>query len=75
LSASGRENYTPFFTRIDLNGSNIIQLTEDGGDGNDILIGSAGSDTLLGGAGDDVLIGQGGQDLLDGGPGANTLLP
>jgi Ca2+-binding RTX toxin-like protein len=52
-----------------------IQLTEDGGDGNDILIGSAGNDVLLGGAGDDVLVGGGGQDVLDGGPGDNILFP
>ena len=40
-----------------------IQLTENGGDGNDVLIGSAGNDTLTGGAGDDVLIGGAGQDV------------
>ncbi|MGA9925505.1 MAG: hypothetical protein WBQ29_19070, partial [Isosphaeraceae bacterium] len=51
-----------------------IQLTADGGDGNDVLIGSAGNDTLLGGAGDDVLIGGPGQDILDGGPGNNILI-
>jgi Ca2+-binding RTX toxin-like protein len=51
-----------------------IQLTEDGGDGNDVLIGGAGNDTLLGGAGDDVLNGGPGQDVLDGGPGNNTLI-
>jgi Ca2+-binding RTX toxin-like protein len=51
-----------------------IQLTEDGGDGNDVLIGGAGNDTLLGGAGDDVLIGGPGLDILDGGPGNNTLI-
>jgi Ca2+-binding RTX toxin-like protein len=37
-----------------------IQLTADGGDGNDVLIGTAGNDTLLGGAGDDILNGLGG---------------
>jgi Ca2+-binding RTX toxin-like protein len=51
-----------------------MQLTEDGGDGADVLIGGAGNDTLLGGAGDDVLIGGPGQDILDGGPGANILI-
>ena len=51
-----------------------IQLTADGGDGNDVLIGGAGNDTLLGGAGDDVLIGGPGQDVLDGGPGDNILI-
>ena len=51
-----------------------IQLTADGGDGDDVLIGRAGNDTLLGGAGDDVLIGGPGQDILDGGPGNNILI-
>src|SRR5262249_27546479 len=51
----------------------VIQLTEDGGAGNDVLIGSPGNDILLGGDGDDVLIGGGGQDILDGGPGDNIL--
>jgi Ca2+-binding RTX toxin-like protein len=51
-----------------------IQLTEDGGDGDDVLIGSPGNDTLLGGAGDDILIGGGGHDILDGGPGNNILI-
>ena len=50
-----------------------IQFTANGGDGNDILIGSAGNDTLTGGAGDDILIGNGGQDVLDGGPGGNVI--
>ena len=51
-----------------------IQLTVDGGDGNDILIGSAGNDVLLGGAGDDVLIGNGGVDVLDGGTGDDVII-
>ena len=51
-----------------------VKLTEDGGDGSDVLIGSAGDDTLLGGAGDDVLNGGPGQDVLDGGPGNNILI-
>ena len=51
-----------------------ITLTEDGGDGDDILIAGAGNDTLLGGAGDDVLNGGPGQDVLDGGPGDNILV-
>jgi Ca2+-binding RTX toxin-like protein len=54
--------------------ASAIQLTADGGDGDDILIGGAGNDTLLGGAGDDVLIGGDGQDILDGGPGNNILI-
>ncbi len=54
--------------------SSSIQLTEDGGAGDDVLIGSAGNDTLLGGAGDDVLLGGGGQDVLDGGAGNNIVI-
>ena len=50
-----------------------ILLTENGGDGDDILIGSPGNDTLSGGAGDDMLIGSGGQDILDGGTGNNIV--
>jgi Ca2+-binding RTX toxin-like protein len=54
--------------------ANAIQFTANGGDGNDVLIGSAGNDTLVGGNGDDVLIGGPGQDVLDGGPGDNVLI-
>jgi Ca2+-binding RTX toxin-like protein len=46
-----------------------IQLTADGGAGNDVLIGSDGNDVLIGGPGDDVLIGGAGIDILDGGDG------
>ncbi|MFL5091984.1 MAG: calcium-binding protein, partial [Xanthobacteraceae bacterium] len=51
-----------------------LLLTANGGDGNDILIGSAGNDVLRGDAGDDVLIGGGGIDVLDGGAGDNIVL-
>jgi Ca2+-binding RTX toxin-like protein len=51
-----------------------IQLTADGGNGDDVLIGGDGADTLRGGAGDDVLIGGLGNDLLDGGIGNNILI-
>jgi hypothetical protein len=43
-----------------------LVLTEDGGNNNDVLVGSPGTDTLLGGAGDDALFGNGGS-TLDGG--------
>jgi Ca2+-binding RTX toxin-like protein len=59
---------------IEASGLTGMQLTADGGDGDDVLIGSPGNDTLLGGAGDDVLIGGGGQDVLDGGPGNNIVI-
>ena len=49
-----------------------IQLTENGGDGNDILLGGLGNDILSGGAGDDILIGGSPQNVLDGGPGATS---
>jgi Ca2+-binding RTX toxin-like protein len=49
-----------------------IQLTADGGDGNDVLVGSDGNDVLLGGAGDDVLIGGAGVDVIDGGDGEDV---
>jgi Ca2+-binding RTX toxin-like protein len=52
-----------------------MNLTANGGDGDDVLVGSAGNDILSGGAGDDVLLGGGGQDVLDGGPGDNVVIP
>jgi hypothetical protein len=51
-----------------------IQLTGDGGDGDDVLVGSAGDDRLLGGEGDDVLLGGPGTDVIDGGPGSNVVI-
>ena len=60
---------------IDASGLGTAMLfTADGGNGNDVLIGSDGPDTLLGGAGDDVLLGGLGLDVLDGGPGDNVLI-
>jgi Ca2+-binding RTX toxin-like protein len=59
---------------IEATGLNGMLLTANGGDGDDILIGSHGNDTLSGGPGDDVLIGNGGIDVLDGGPGNNTTI-
>jgi Ca2+-binding RTX toxin-like protein len=51
-----------------------MSFTADGGEGDDVLIGSDGPDILRGGPGDDVLIGGLGLDVLDGGPGNNVLL-
>jgi hypothetical protein len=51
-----------------------VQLTLDGGPGNDILIGGDGDDVLFGGPGDDVLIGGPGIDTLDGGPGDDVII-
>ena len=47
----------------------VILFTADGGEGDDVLIGSDGDDVLLGGPGDDVLLGGLGTDVLDGGDG------
>ena len=52
-------------------GADSIRLTENGGDGDDVLLGGDGNDVLSGGAGDDVLIGGPGNDTLDGGDGAD----
>jgi Ca2+-binding RTX toxin-like protein len=54
--------------------ADAIQLSADGGDGDDVLIGGDGNDTLLGGNGDDVLIGGPGTDVLDEGPGDNVVI-
>jgi Ca2+-binding RTX toxin-like protein len=51
-----------------------IQLTLDGGAGNDVLIGGDGDDVLLGGPGDDVLIGGPGNDTLDGDGGDDIII-
>jgi Ca2+-binding RTX toxin-like protein len=59
---------------INASGFTGMQVTANGGDGDDVLIGSAGNDVLTGGLGDDVLLGGGGQDVLDGGPGDNVAI-
>jgi Ca2+-binding RTX toxin-like protein len=51
-----------------------IQLTANGGAGDDVLIGGDGNDVLAGGDGDDVLIGGLGLDVLDGGAGDNVVI-
>jgi Ca2+-binding RTX toxin-like protein len=45
-----------------------------GGDGDDVLTGSAADDLLDGGPGNDTLIGRGGNDVLIGGPGNDILI-
>jgi Ca2+-binding RTX toxin-like protein len=54
--------------------ADALSLTSDGGQGDDVLVGSDGNDTLFGGEGDDVLVGGPGQDILDGGLGDNILI-
>jgi len=50
----------------------LIQLTVDGGAGNDTLLGSNGADILLGGTGNDVIDGQQGNDVAFLGAGNDT---
>jgi Ca2+-binding RTX toxin-like protein len=52
----------------------VIALTADGGNDDDVLVGSARADVLNGGAGDDVLVGGDGLDILDGGAGDNVVI-
>jgi Ca2+-binding RTX toxin-like protein len=59
---------------ITASGLTGMLFTANGGDGNDVLVGSPGNDILTGGNGDDVLLGGAGQDVLDGGPGNNVLI-
>ena len=49
-------------------------LTQNGGTGDDVLIGGDGDDVISGNEGDDVLLGGPGIDTLDGGPGDDTLI-
>ncbi|HEY5865194.1 MAG TPA: calcium-binding protein [Candidatus Tectomicrobia bacterium] len=50
----------------------LIQITVDGGAGNDTLLGSNGADVLLGGDGDDFIDGQQGNDTARMGAGNDT---
>jgi Ca2+-binding RTX toxin-like protein len=85
LGLAARVNLTNFDPTVDrlvingLAGADVIEasglaagailLTANGGDGNDVLVGSDGADTLIGGAGDDVIVGGLGLDVIDGGDG------
>ena len=50
----------------------LIQITIDGGDGNDQILGSNGIDTLIGGNGNDFIDGQQGNDIVSMGAGNDT---
>ncbi|MGG5823940.1 beta strand repeat-containing protein [Falsiroseomonas sp. HW251] len=52
----------------------LLGLVADGGEGDDVLVGSPGNDTLTGGLGDDVLIGNGGTDVLNAAPGSDVVI-
>lgn len=84
VNITGAESSNDRLVLNALDGDDVIQatgltatailLTENGGNGDDVLIGGDGNDTLLGGAGDDILIGGPGNDILDGGTGNNILI-
>lgn len=50
-----------------------LKINEAGGDGDDLVVGTAGADSLTGAAGHDVLSGGAGFDRLDGGSGDDVL--
>lgn len=52
----------------------VIQLTLDGGPGNDRLTGSQGADVIVGGAGNDTITGGRGDDVLFGGGDDDTFI-
>jgi Ca2+-binding RTX toxin-like protein len=54
--------------------ANLIQLTVDGGTGNDTITGGDGNDTLLGGDGNDTIIGGRGNDVVNMGAGNDTFV-
>lgn len=58
-------------------GLNLVNLFiggNNGGTGNDLVLGTAGGDTMNGGPGDDCLVGGDGDDQLNGGPGTDVCL-
>jgi len=57
-----------------LNAAGVLFTDINGGDGNDILNGSAGFDNLVGGAGNDTIDGNGGADVMAGGDGDDLLI-
>jgi Ca2+-binding RTX toxin-like protein len=52
----------------------LIQLTVDGGAGNDTITGGDGADVLMGGDGNDTIIGGRGNDSMFGGAGDDTIV-
>src|SRR4029077_11885371 len=54
--------------------ASLIQLTVDGGAGNDTITGGDGADTLIGGDGNDIIIGGRGNDVLLGGAGNDVFV-
>jgi Ca2+-binding RTX toxin-like protein len=54
--------------------ASLINLTVDGGAGNDTITGGDGNDTLIGGDGNDIITGGRGNDTLLGGGGDDTFI-
>ncbi len=50
------------------------QGLQDGGEGNDLMLGAGGRDDLSGAEGTDILVGETGQDTLSGGEGSDLVL-
>lgn len=59
---------------LSVNNFGAIQITLSGGEGNDILSGSAGVERYFGGNGNDKINGSEGNDRIDGGAGTDELL-
>jgi Ca2+-binding RTX toxin-like protein len=55
-------------------GSTTIGATVDGGDGNDVLLGTANADTIAGGKGNDYIFAGGGNDSVSGGDGNDVII-
>jgi Ca2+-binding RTX toxin-like protein len=53
---------------------NVAQITLNGGDGNDLVIGGDGAENLFGDAGDDTLQAGVGRNVIDGGAGDDLLI-
>lgn len=53
---------------------NVFTGGNNGGGGNDLVLGTAGDDNMNGGPGDDCLVGGDGDDRLNGGPGTDVCL-
>ena len=79
MEANGSENRNRIASRpASCRGSGrvgaLIQLTVDGGAGNDTLLGGNGVDVLLGGDGNDLIGGRQGNDTITTGPGVTALI-
>ena len=73
---TGSGDNTVDLTGLDAGGfSSLGTVIVDGGDGDDLIIGSnTFAESLLGGDGTDTILGQGGDDTVDGGDGNDSIL-